>query len=217
MAYAVLTERKGVELMNWQEELAGKTLYIWGASIGGTQALSALERENMRVEAYCDNNEKKQGQLYNGVPVISPAHLKTVLDESAVIIIASFAFETIYTQIRAKGIDCPVYIYLLYDPCHLKSGMILYSGEEKDAIRALYSDDAYTQKMLDLVLEKGFLNTDSFANVKDHIGFGGIDAYYYDAIASKVHRGGGTALLHRRGQLHRRLHPAGAERISGQH
>lgn len=182
---------------SWKRELTDKKIYIWGASIGGAQAYKSLQRNGLQVTAYCDNNRQKQGTLYNGAPVISPEQLqkRVAEDGSSLIIIASFAFETIYRQISAQGIRCPVYIYLLYDPCHLKSGMIPYTEAEKQSIREVYADDTYTRSLLDLILDRGFLNTDAFGRIEDYLGFGGIDAYYYDDISAKVSIGGGTSVL----------------------
>lgn len=102
-----------------------------------------------------------------------------------VIIIASYAFEVIYEQIKSIGIDVEVYIYLLYDPCHLKKTS-LYTASEKQDIYHLFSKECYTDKLLQFILVNGFLNKNGFDNIKNYLGYGGIDAYYYDGIANKI-------------------------------
>lgn len=113
-----------MSVFNWKEKLLNKKIIIWGASIGGKQVYDLLARNDLHVEAYCDNN--KQENLYLGKPVIRPAALQQMVEsnDDYAIIVASFAFEIIYEQIKLLGIDCDVYVYLLYDPCHLKSGQI---------------------------------------------------------------------------------------------
>lgn len=174
-----------MNLYKWKEELRGKKIYIWGASIGGSQAFKCLEKNGLRIEAYCDNDSQKQGGLCNGKRIISPNYLKEIRGDNLVVIIASYAYEVIYEQIQKMGINCEVYIYLLYDPCHLKVGRE-YTQEEKDEIRCLYSSESYTNKLIDLILEQGFLNSNGFGNINQYRGFGGIDKYYYDNVADRI-------------------------------
>lgn len=174
-----------VNIYEWREKLKNKRIFIWGASIGGTQADKCLERNGMQVEAYCDNDIAKQGSLHNGKRIISPNTLKNGGVSNKAIIIASYAYEVIYNQIQNMGIECEIYIYLLYDPCHLKNRS-LYSEQEKKIIRSLYSKEAYTEELLELILEKGFLNCDGFGGIDQYLGYGGIDQYYYDNIVELI-------------------------------
>ena len=169
----------------WKEELKNKKIYIWGASIGGNQAFICLQKNGIQVEAFCDNDKQKQEMLCNGKSVIPPELLKKEWGDDAVIIIASYAYEDIYRQIQKIGIECKVYIYLLYDPCHLKAGK-QFSEEEKEAIRALYSREPYTDRLIELILEGGLLNTDGFGDIMQYLGYGGLDRYYYDDVAKTI-------------------------------
>lgn len=170
----------------WKDELKDKKIFIWGASIGGNQAFECLAKSGIPVEAYCDNDEQKWCGGYNGKQVISPESLRLQCNTESVVIIASYAYEDIYRQILKIGLKCKIYIYLLYDPCHLKSGEKRYSEEERREIRALYTLETYTNGLVDLILEKGLLNTNSFGNIKEYLGYGGIDQYYYDDVADKI-------------------------------
>lgn len=173
---------------NWARELAGKKIIIWGASAAGRQLHGLLTRNALEPAAYCDNDKNKQGTEYDDIPVISFENLcaGTQDDGNCAIIIATLRYEEVYEQIRAQSIGAEVYIYLLYDPCELKSGCREYSRREKEQIRALYEDEEYTQRLLNLMLDKGFLNTDAIGGIEDYIGYSGVDAYYYDAIANRL-------------------------------
>ena len=174
----------------WIEWLKGSNIVIWGASLGGEQAIACLRRNGLNPEAFCDNNESKWGTSYHETDVISPNEFIRRVQATRggadySIVIASFAWEVIYKQIRELGINCQVFIYLLYDPCHLKSGHI-YSEDEKERAYRLYENEIYTRKLLALIMEKGYLNEDAFGRAEGFIGFGGIDAYYYDNIADRI-------------------------------
>lgn len=43
-----------------------------------------------------------------------------------------------------------------------------------------------TTQLLDLILQDGFLNTDTLGNISRYIGFGGVDAYYYDDVVKMM-------------------------------
>ncbi len=174
-----------MKFYKWKEELRDRKVFIWGASIGGKQALGCLTKNGIMVEAYCDNDKQKWRGEYSGKPVISPESLQLQCNAESVVIIASYAYEAIYQQILKLGLKCKIYIYLLYDPCHLKAEET-YSEDEKRAIRTLYTSETYTNGLVELILEKGFLNDNCFGDIKEYLGYGGIDQYYYDGIADKI-------------------------------
>ena len=176
-----------MSFLEWKKDFEGKKIIIWGASIGGNQAFWCMEKNGVAVEAYCDNNEQKHGTLYNGKMIISPERLKQQMGgaQDYIVVIASFAYEVIYKQIQELGINCAVYIYLLYDLCHVKNGVVYVESEKKE-ICSIYSPETYTSTLLGLILEKGLLNSSAFGKIEEYSGFGGIDAYYYDNIAERI-------------------------------
>lgn len=176
----------------WKNTFKKKKLIVWGTSRGAVQAVTLLNKNGFTVTAYCDNNKAKHGKVFNplasietGGEVFSPEKLKESVSDDCVVIITSFAYEAIYKQIMRMGIHCAVYIYLLYDPCHLKTGC-RYGENEKQEICSIYSDDDYTRRLINLIVEKGLLNMNGFLPIKECLGFGGIDEYYYDSIANLV-------------------------------
>ena len=188
-------------MSKWIDWLKGTRIVIWGASLGGEQAISCLRRNGLEPEAFCDNDVKKWGTIYHETGVISPVEFMNRISAQRggtseySIIIASFAWEVIYKQIRELGIECSVYIYLLYDPCHLKNGHV-YTDDEKKRAYDIYEKEDYTRNLLSLIIEKGYLNEDAFGRAEDFKSFGGIDAYFYDGIADKIKsKGNGLTLI----------------------
>lgn len=53
-----------------------KEIIIYGAGLEGNRCYQALMPFGIKVLKYCDKNEKKQGNKYNGAEVISPVTLK---------------------------------------------------------------------------------------------------------------------------------------------
>lgn len=168
------------------KEIKGRKAIIWGASIGGGQAYNLMAGNDVRPYAFCDNSEEKQKGLYQGLEVLSPLKVKELVngrEAEYVIIIASTFYGVIYEQIQKLGIRCDVLIFLLYDPCKWKKKQE-YTENEKRTIRALYdTNDNYTNDLLNLILEKGFLNGHHFGKIEDFFYLGGVDAYFYDNIS----------------------------------
>lgn len=171
------------------QELKNKQVIIWGASIGGGQAYDLMLRNDVRPYAFCDNSKEKQKGLYKGLEVLSPFKVKELVkgrEKEYVIVIASTFYGVIYEQIKRLGVCCEVFIFLLYDPCKWKKKQ-MYTDCEKREIRELYViDDNYTNDLLNLILEKGFLNGHGFGKIEDFFNWGGIDAYFYDSISDMI-------------------------------
>lgn len=83
-------------------------IVIFGASQEGAYALECL-RENWNVVAFCDNDYRRWGMQYCGVPIISASELKSVIDNVCVVV-ANSRYEKILTfQLWELGIQ---YAYL---------------------------------------------------------------------------------------------------------
>lgn len=175
-------------MSEWYEDLRNRKLIIWGASIGGGQAIECLHCYSLDIEAFCDNNPDKIGKRYCEKRIISSCELRELVNTCTnyCVLIASFAWETIYEQIRSEGLCCDVYVFLLYDPCHLKKQVPQFSSDDQYDIRSRFELEGYTTRLLGLILEKGYLNRNGFARAEELMGFGGIDAYYYDDIANTI-------------------------------
>lgn len=176
-------------IFEWQKELKDKMVIIFGASIGGGQLFELLMHHHMKPLGYCDNNPEKHGKEFHGIPIFS---VKTAGDminhdpEQYAVIIASCFFEVMYQQLQEMGVKCEVLIYLRYDPLGLKEQACLYNDDEIKSLMMLYDTEIYTQSLLLHVCKEGFGFAESLGNIMNYIGFGGIDAYYYDELASFI-------------------------------
>jgi FkbM family methyltransferase len=164
-----------------------KNIIVFGASIAGKQVYQWLKKQNIKISYYCDNNPEKIGTYYNDVNVISLSMLsEKILGGGYLVIIASCFFEIIYEQIRHIEPQCPIYVFTLYDPLDVKNTDTLFSISEMSRLKKLYSHDAYSSQLIDLVCNRGFTCRYDVASVRELAGYGGIDEYFYDDIVNKI-------------------------------
>lgn len=79
-------------------------IVIFGASQEGVYALECL-RKNWNVVAFCDNDHRRWGTQYCGVPIISTSELKSIIDDVSVVV-ANSRYERILTfQLWELGIQ----------------------------------------------------------------------------------------------------------------
>jgi hypothetical protein len=76
-------------------------LLIFGASTGGERVLAALP-SGTQVVGFLDNDAKKAGTKFHGLPVHTPAELAKLEYDS--ILIASMSAFDIYSQLVAGGV-----------------------------------------------------------------------------------------------------------------
>lgn len=79
-------------------------MVIFGASQKGSCALDLLKSRNIKVDFFCDNDKKKIGEKFNGIPIISVDELKK-LSNNLTILIASMYYKNIYIQLNIMGFD----------------------------------------------------------------------------------------------------------------
>lgn len=83
-----------------------KNVVIWGTGQGGRMLLKLL-RANIKVAAFCDNNEKLWGIKVDGIPVIKPKQLPDINPDLIYIaILNKEACILVEKQIEKLGIDC---------------------------------------------------------------------------------------------------------------
>ena len=116
---------------------------LFGAGAAGEEMLRELHGLGIEVACFCDNDEKKHGTHYPGVPVIGPARLQSAYRGAVVIIsVAGPAASQIHKQLEAMGCFEKIIDYF-YRPGEFYD----YYGYVKDnaaAFEALYrclSDD----------------------------------------------------------------------------
>ena len=74
---------------------------IFGASLGGERVLASLPSTRLAV-AFADNDIRRHGSSYHGLPVVAPAALKNLPHER--VLIASSAYREIFLQLAAMGL-----------------------------------------------------------------------------------------------------------------
>lgn len=105
--------------------LYGKEIIIFGAGMDGKNICARL-RGGSRVIAFCDNDERKQGQKFCGISVVSFEELLKVNHENLMIVICS-RYER---DIRRQLLDSKVYNFI-------SSSQIDFGGGEE------YYDEQY--------------------------------------------------------------------------
>lgn len=79
--------------INYLKYLKNRQVVIFGAGKQGQKALFNLNKYNIEVIAFCDNDAKKQNQLIKGIKVISFVELKEINDANMMIVISAFERE----------------------------------------------------------------------------------------------------------------------------
>ena len=174
----------------WQQFFKDKELILWGTSIGARQAVKLLDECGLKknILAYVDNAKAKWGTDIGGVPVLSPNALAGFikLHNNIVICITSIFYDQISSQIRSLGVSAPIYVFLWYNPCELKSGCE-YSAEEQREISSCYDlNDKYTAELIDKILDGGLLNARAFGSLDKYKSSGGVDAYFYESSMQQL-------------------------------
>ena len=130
MTYNGIEKLKGsisVEAMNaairdhipvTKDELKKSGVFIFGVGKLGQRVFDFLTSVNVNVHAFVDNNVEKQKQLFNGLPVVSPAGLT---NDAVVYIASATYFNPIYKQLLKQGLVKLV--------SHIQAGILFY-GEK---------------------------------------------------------------------------------------
>ena len=91
--------------IDYLKYLQNKEVVIFGAGEKGKRGFSQLSKaENIEITAFCDNDQKKQGELFCGLKVISFADLCEINHSSLIIVISSNYEAEIKQQLSDKNI-----------------------------------------------------------------------------------------------------------------
>jgi SAM-dependent methyltransferase len=80
-----------------------KSIWIWGTGEGGKKALPLLQAASMEVKGFIDSNRKKDGSLFQGMPIHSPDTILKDRSNNAYVFIASVFVSEIETQLEKYG------------------------------------------------------------------------------------------------------------------
>lgn len=88
------------------ERIGGLPVVIFGCGARGEKLMLFLERNQVKIEAFCDNKEELDGGKKYGFPVISPSKLKNgKIDSSMIILSMKHGVEQAYSQLADMGIE----------------------------------------------------------------------------------------------------------------
>ena len=85
---------------------------LFGAGDIATLAYHALKKRNIKVNFVCDSNEKKQGNLFYGIKIISPNELVSKSHDVAIFICNNQYIETVFSFLKKMKFN---YIYDLVE------------------------------------------------------------------------------------------------------
>ena len=77
-------------------------IVLFGAGDFGELALYALKKHDIRVNFFCDSNEKKQGKLFCGVNTISPEELAK-MDPNTYVFISNHYIAQVSLVLKKMG------------------------------------------------------------------------------------------------------------------
>ena len=83
--------------------LNGKTIYTFGANRSSINMIRFLRQNNIFPKGIIDNNEKKHGQIIEGLEVTAPKNTVCPYDEDKVILIASEYHKEMCSQLEGFG------------------------------------------------------------------------------------------------------------------
>lgn len=98
-------------------------IYIFGTGSGREKFEMIMNKQNINIIAYVDNDKEKQNSNINGIDIISPSEI----DESKYdyLLIASEYYEAIFAQLERLGIHKN--ILYIYKNCTLEEYLDLFS------------------------------------------------------------------------------------------
>lgn len=82
-------------------DIRNSRIYLWGCCKYIQPIKDILERENITAIGIFDNDKKKQGKQYDGLPVISPESIREMNEESSIILVAIRFYDEICEQLKS--------------------------------------------------------------------------------------------------------------------
>lgn len=96
------------EYQEQKDSLAGFMIYVFGQCEASEKLIDLLENDKYHALGIIDNNSRKYGLDYKGIPVISPNQFIRENNTNgglSVVLIASRAYESMASQLRRLGYD----------------------------------------------------------------------------------------------------------------
>lgn len=90
-------------------------IYIWGAGEYGRKILQAVKTPEYQVFGFVDNDPAKQGQMFEGIKIVSS---KEIAGEYDALVIAVMHYEAVLYQLRLEGDTDFSKIIVVFDESH---------------------------------------------------------------------------------------------------
>lgn len=147
-------------------------IILYGAGLCGTQYLDILKKQNISVNCFWDDDEKKQGLYLDGVIIKKPETLENFKGR---VLISSFGPEKIYKKIEKHNPSLLEYV-IASDFYLWEDGMDYYDYYDKnnEAIQEVYgdlSDEKSKKVMRNLLQYKISRDTSLIEEIRDSAEF----------------------------------------------
>lgn len=70
-----MTREQFEEQLERVPSIEGRNVWIWGVGNVALYSQETIKRTGLKICGYCDSDEKKQGRVFEGKPVVAPEHL----------------------------------------------------------------------------------------------------------------------------------------------
>lgn len=99
------TERCDDNINQLLEILKDKQIIIFGCGNWGTELQDLLEKNGVKICAFCDNSQEKQGKEINGIPVRSLSDAMDHLEAPFFVVASSLYGKDIHRQLTENGVS----------------------------------------------------------------------------------------------------------------
>lgn len=131
---------------------AGRKIVVFGAGGFGARAIRVLEKNNINIEAVCDNDSEKQKQKFYGYNVLPADTLK---DCDPVVIVAVQYPAEITEQLKGMGISSVIYCKELLLEIHEQYDKLVFhhfDNPQVSIVLTAYNEWKYTYECLKSIL-----------------------------------------------------------------
>jgi FkbM family methyltransferase len=153
------------------EDPIARPIIVFCAGDRGKYAMFALRDRGYQVIAFCDNARAKQGTVYLGLPVLSPAQLSEHSDAFVVVAVQTVATQQmIMKQLESLGVPCA------------SIGAVVYPAvmDRIDRVHALLADDRSREVLTQVLMAHFEQNASHFLSV-----FEGRQYFCLDLLAKR--------------------------------
>lgn len=131
----------------------GKKIIIFGAGGFGRRTISVLEKHNIKIEAFCDNNPEKQNQKFCGYDVLAA---DSIAEMEPIVVVAVQYPKEIMEQLHHLGISSVIYCKELLLELHEHYDKLVFprfDNPQVSIVLTAYNEWKYTYECLKSILQ----------------------------------------------------------------